>query len=185
MKIPFSKRKKALILVDVQPGFLNQRNKYIIQNIKDLINNISYDCYIESIFHAEKGSLWQKQTGWILPKDDTFHTVPELLDAVKDKDVLHVEKETKSVFKGNPDIQTELRKRHIEEVHIVGLDVNDCVLASAYEAFDLGFYTYVIEECSEASDSEDIKNTGFEVLRHVNLTNNSCIEKMDVIQIPS
>ncbi len=100
-----------------------------------------------------------------------------------DKDHIHIEKETKSVFKGNKNLVEGLRQRSIEEVHIVGVDVNDCVLATAYEAFDLGFFTYVIEECSESSDSERTRDVGFEAMRHVNLTNNSCIENLDYIEI--
>ncbi len=46
MKVPNSKRKKALIMVDVQPGFLNERNKYILENIKSLIKNIPYDFFV-------------------------------------------------------------------------------------------------------------------------------------------
>ena len=183
MKIPLSNRKKALIIVDVQSGFLNDRNRYIIENIKSLIENISYDFFVEAIFHSEKDSLWDNQTDWFLPKDNNFHTVKELSDLIENKDVLHVEKETKSVFKGNKNLKDELTKRQIKEVHIVGVDANDCVLATAYEAFDFGFYTYVIEECTESSDSQKMRDLGFEVLRHVNLTNNSCIEKIDFIEI--
>jgi nicotinamidase-related amidase len=183
MKIPISNRKKALIMVDVQPGFLNERNKYIVENIKSLIQNIPYEFFVEAIFHSEKGSLWDQQTGWFLPKDENFHTVKEITDVLENKDVLHVEKETKSVFKGNQDVLVELKKRGIEEVHIVGLDVNDCVLATAYEAFDLGFYTYVIEECTEASESEKMRDVGFELLRQVNLTNNSVSEDLEFKEI--
>jgi nicotinamidase-related amidase len=183
MKVSNSKRKKALIMVDVQPGFLNERNKYIVKNIKFLIQNIPYDFFVEAVFHSEKDSLWDKQTNWFLPKDNNFHTLKEISDLFINKDRLHIEKETKSVFKGDTNLLEELKKKNIEEVHIVGVDVNDCVLATAYEAFDLGFFTYVIEECSESSDSEKIRDTGFEVLRHVNLTNNSCIEDINFIEI--
>jgi nicotinamidase-related amidase len=183
MKIPWSDRKKVLVIVDVQQGFLNDRNKYIVENIQNLLQKASYDFYIESVFHAEKGSLWDRQTDWILPKDKDCKIVDALLEALKGKDFLHVEKQTKSVFKGLPDLRNELKKKGIEEVHIVGLDANDCVLATAFEAFDFGYFTYVIEECTESSSSEEMRNAGFEILRHVNLTNNSCVEKINFIEI--
>lgn len=34
----------------------------------------------------------------------------------------------------------------------------------------------VIEECTESSSSQEMKEVGFEVLHHINLTNNSCVE---------
>jgi len=183
MKIPWSKRKKALIIVDAQSGFLNNRNRAVIKRIKILIKKTNYDFYVESVFHAEKGSLWEKQTGWILPKDKNFKTVDELLKAFSNKSSLHIEKATKSAFKGMPELHKQLQKRDIKEIHIVGLDANDCVLATAYEAFDLSYFTYVIEECTESSSSKKIKQAGLEVLRHVNLTNNSCVEDIKFLEL--
>lgn len=183
MKIPKSTRKKALIIVDVQPGFLNTRSRYIIQNIKSLIEKVPYDFYVESLFYAEQGSLWDRQTKWTLPKDENFITVKGIVEILKPKGCLHLEKSSKSAFKGNVDLHRELKKRNIKEVHIVGLDSNDCVLATAYEAFDLAYFTYVIEECTESSSGDELKKAGFKVLRHVNLTNNSCLEKIKFVEI--
>jgi nicotinamidase-related amidase len=149
--------KKALIIIDVQPAFVNNRNKFIIKNILDLIKKTKYDLYIESVFYAEKGSIWDKQTGWIQPKDENAHTVKEIRYALENKKTIHVEKTTKSVFKGNKDILKILKENRIKEIHIVGLQTNDCIIATAFEAFDLGFFTYVIEDCCEAETLEEHK----------------------------
>jgi len=61
MKIPFSGRKKALCLVDVQPAFLKARNRYVVNNIKLLLRKIPYDLYLVVSFHTEKGSVWERQ----------------------------------------------------------------------------------------------------------------------------
>ena len=175
--LPSSSRKRALIIVDVQPGFLNKENVGIVERIVDLLHREPYDFIVECIFHAEKGSLWDRQTGWCLPKDKDFKTVNEIIRALAGKEVIHIEKETKSVFKGTVDLNTELKTRGIEEVHIVGLDANDCVLATAYESFDFGYFTYVIEDCTNASSGEHLKEIAFEILRHLNLTDRSRIEK--------
>ena len=183
MKLPWSNRKKALLIIDVQPGFLNERNAYVVPRISQLIQNTRYDFYVESIFHTEKGSIWDTQTNWILPKDQDFKTVDEVTALLSEKKSLHIEKETKSAFKGNVDLTAELRKRGVEEVHLVGVDTNDCVLATAFEAFDQGFFTYVIEECAESSSSEKMKDAGLIILRHLKLTNNTCIEKVSFKEI--
>ncbi|MDO8656340.1 MAG: isochorismatase family protein [Nanoarchaeota archaeon] len=178
MKIPHSGRKKALIIVDVQPAFMNKRNKYILKNIVQLLKTISYDFYANALFHAEKGSLWDKQQKWVSPKDNNFSTVPEIMNLLKGKNHLAIEKTTKSVFKGDKDIFILLKDKGIEEVHLVGFDTNDCILASAYEAFDLGFFTYIIEECCESSSSAALHKQGLALLRKQNMTNNSVIEKI-------
>ena len=68
MKIPLSNRKKALIIVDVQPAFIKQRNAYIIPHIVSLLQNVPYDCYVNALFYADKESIWDKQQHWICPK---------------------------------------------------------------------------------------------------------------------
>jgi nicotinamidase-related amidase len=180
------KRKKALIIVDVQPIFLNKNNKHILSNIAERINTIPYDLYVNAVFYADKDSIWKKQTGWSVPKKEakTESSIKKLLD--KKENVINVNKQTKSVFKGHAgfetfryfkvendlcDVKGVLHHNDIEEVHIIGLDTNDCVLATAYEAFDLGFFTYVIEECTQSSEGNEIHGKAIDLLRHVGLTN--------------
>lgn len=164
-------RKKALIIVDVQPAFITKRNDYVVGNIMSLLRKTPYDLYVESIFHAERGSLWDTQTGWTCPKDKNFHTDARILKALKEKrPVVHVEKETKSVFKGSKNLIKFLQDRGIKEVQIVGYDTNDCILATAYEAFDLGFFTYVIEGCVESSSAKALHKNALTLLRHLSLT---------------
>lgn len=183
MKIPWSKRKKALLIIDVQPGFLNKRNRQIISRIKRLIGKASYDLYVDAVFNAEKKSIWDKQTNWTLPQGRLTKTVGELIKSLQAKKWLSIKKQTKSAFKGVPSLQAVLKKNKITEVHIVGLDTNDCILATAYEAFDLGYFTYVLEECTESSANLATHTAAVKILRHVNLTNNSCVEKIDFVRL--
>jgi nicotinamidase-related amidase len=181
MIIPDSKRKKALIIIDVQHAFINDRNKEVVKNISKLLKNYHYDLYVESIFHAEKSSIWDKQIKWTCPKNK-FFTDKSIMRSLKGKKIIHIEKSSRSVFKGDKNFLKELVKSKVKELHIVGLQTNSCVLTTALESFDLGFFTYVIEECCE-SDEEGAHIIGLDVLREQNLTNNSCIEEIDKIDI--
>lgn len=160
---------KALIVVDVQEGFLNDRNRWIIPHIQKLLRDGGYDLYIEAIFHAEPGSLWDTQVHWTFPLQPTIPEIEKWLPA----DTVRVTKMTKSVFKGDVDVTGLLKSKSIEEVHIVGVDTQDCVLATAQEAFDLGFYTCVIEECTESSESSVLREYALGILRHLRMTNHS------------
>lgn len=166
-KLPKSNRKKALIIVDVQEGFLNERNRWIIPNIQKVLKNGKYDLIVESIFYADKGSLWDRQVNYTFPLQPTIPEIKNLLD----KDVVLITKTTKSVFKGDKDFFSILKNKNIEEVHIVGLDTNDCVFASAQESFDLGFYTYVLEECTESSQSAEQRDCAIKILNRLGMTN--------------
>ncbi len=64
----------------------------------------------------------------------------------------------------------------------IGYDINDCVLASAYDAIDRGLYTYVIEELSHhCDDSDELKNAALVVLRRQAMTNKSAKAPVEVV----
>lgn len=167
------------MVVDVQSSFLNARNEYVVQHILKLLSDTKYALYVEATFHAEKGSLWDAQQQWICPKSEKTRTVEAISKKLESLNTVRVDKETKSVFKCGRDIALLLQNQNITEVHVVGLDTNDCVLATAYEAFDLGFITYVIEECCQSSSSDELHTHTLAILRGQHMTNNSCVEKID------
>lgn len=155
-------RRKALILVDIQPGFITNENEWVIPNIASHLKNHHYDAYVEATFWAPEGSLWDKQMSWTFTKQDTVEEIKLLIPKTNH---LFVEKITKSTFKEDKDVLAFLKKKGIEEVYIVGLDTNDCVLATAYESFDLGFLTYVIEHCTASSQSSELRDAALAILR--------------------
>lgn len=159
-------RKKALFIVDVQPAFINEGNKSIVPVIVDLIKTVPYDLYVQSLFYAEPGSVWDKQINMTWPRNEEYRIasgVSELLENIKP---IKVDKTTRSVFKGTPDIIPILREKEIEEIHIIGFDTDSCVMATAHESFDLGFYTYVIPEATASSSNRpEITTHALELLK--------------------
>lgn len=169
--VPNPDRKRALFVVDVQEGFLNDRNRWIIPNIQKVIQQGDYCLVVEAVFHAAPGSLWAKQVQWTFPLQPTISEIKKILP----QNTFTITKTTKSAFKGDKDLPAALHAAGTEEVHIVGVDVNDCVFATAQESFDLGFFTYVLEECAESSESAEIRDCALKILRHLRMTNHSPI----------
>jgi nicotinamidase-related amidase len=183
MKVPHHKnRKKALVVVDVQPGFLNERNEYVVTRIKKLLQNVEYDLYFDAVFYTEPGSVWEQQQNWSMPEDHNTHTHHDLQDELKKRNSIRLQKQTKSAFKAKQPLRDILTQNDIQEVHVVGVDTHDCVLATAYDAFDYGFVTYVIEECCEAAPT-GAHVRALEILRERNMTNNSVAEDIGFIEI--
>jgi nicotinamidase-related amidase len=174
MKLPDTQRRKALIVVDLQPAFIKAHNNHIIANVKALLQTVNYDAYVEAVFSAEKGSLWDVQQDWICPEDEATHTVPEIEADLQAKQPLKVHKHTRSVFRGDQNVADYLKQHEIEEVHLVGTETNDCVLATAFDAFDSGFAVYVLEECCESA-TEGRHQIGLDLLRLQGMTNNRCL----------
>jgi nicotinamidase-related amidase len=173
MKIPATNRKRALVVIDLQPAFVKLHNQHIVSNIISLIKNVPYDAYVEAVFHAEEGSLWDLQQGFTVPQDEGMRTVNEVMEVLRPHNPLHVIKETRSTFKGDQDLVTYFKERGIEEVHLVGTETHDCVLATAYDAFAAGFPVYALEECIE-SGTPGRHEAGLTLLRWQSMTNNSC-----------
>ena len=165
--------KTALIIVDIQPGFIIDENKWVIPNIKKLLKETSYDAYVEVVFSAPPGSLWDRQTNWIFPEQAT---VPEIADCIPFKNKIFIQKTTKSAFKGDKDLVDFLKQNNVEEVHVIGLDTNDCVFATANEAFDLGFFSYVIEECTASSQSEELRQAALLIFSELDM-----VKKMEEV----
>ena len=135
--------------------------------------------YVDTVFYAERESLWQTEQHWSLPKNELTRTDTLLAEHLSPYNSIHIEKMTNSVFKGDKPLGSMLIEQSIKEIHLVGLDTDDCILASAFEALDLGLLTYVIEECSQSSTSDRLHNLAIELLRHQCMTNNSCINDRD------
>ena len=174
MKIPYTNRKKALIIVDLQPAMLKPHNEHIVPRITALIRQVPYDGYVEAIWYSGNGSLWSEMMNVDHPQDETTQTVDTVHKLLAPRHPLQVAKTSRSVFMGNQDVVKYLHDLGVEEVHLVGTETNDCVFATAISAFDLGFRPYVLEECCEAL-YEGRHRQGLQLLRYQKLTNNSCL----------
>jgi nicotinamidase-related amidase len=174
VKLPATNRRRALIVIDLQPAFMKPHNVHIIPNIVKLIESVPYDAYVEAVFHAEKGSLWDTQQNWFCPQDEDMRTVEEVANILAPHNPLRVVKETRSTFKGDQDVAQYLAEHAIEEVHLVGTETHDCVLATAYDAFAAGYPVYALEECCE-SGTPGRHEAGLTLLRWQKMTNNSCL----------
>jgi len=172
MFIPQTWRKKALFIIDVQNRFIIDRNKYIIPNIIKLIQEWNYDVIVYSIQYNNKDSLWYKQIWWCEQIQET-DTIPEILEVLNWKNVIKVKKLTRSIWKCDENLKSILEKQDIKEVHLCWYESNDCVFASALESFDLGYYTFVIEEATETRTTASNHQKAIDLMNYLNLTNNS------------
>jgi nicotinamidase-related amidase len=183
MKIPNSLRNRALLVIDVQPKFLNDRMSYIAGRIDKLISLAPYSLYVEALFYSEEDSLWKRQSNWSSPKEGNMFTAEPLGSNLQKFNPVQIIKTVRSAFKGDPELLSILHNHRIEEVHLVGLDTYDCITATAHEASDYGFFTYVLEECCQATTSQELHDRAVANLRQTKLTNNSCIEAIDFLEL--
>jgi nicotinamidase-related amidase len=165
--------RRALMIVDVEPRFLNAANRHVIESIQRLILGGTYAAFVVGehidgpLAAAARRPGWRR-TGRASDQD----TVPELELLLDPRRTTRIVKTTRSLFGNEPSLATYLRRRRIRDVHIAGLETHDCVLATALDSFDYGFITCVIEEAS-ASKRAAHHRAGLAVLRKLHLTNHS------------
>src|SRR5581483_2907583 len=180
--VPETSRKRALCVIDVQPRTLSPKAKELIPYMVQLIERMPYDAYIEATYFADQDSMFFKQGNLLRTREQTGRTAPELSGALQrtGKPYLVVEKNTRSFFKAKnaAELHEFLGANAIEELHFIGFDINDCVLASAFDAIDLGYYTYIIEELCHHWDANDsLKRAALTIYRRQNMTNRSANRK--------
>lgn len=176
--IPKTNRRRALVIIDVQPMTLSLVTLELIPYMVQLIEQMPYDAYVEATAFCDENSMFYKQNKRLKTREETGPTDDGIKRALKaqSKPLLSVEKTTRSCFKSLNAVElTEFLKTNaIEELHFIGYDINDCVLASAFDSIDLGFHTYVIEElCHHWNAIPELRQSAITVLRRQNMTNHS------------
>lgn len=189
VNVPVSSRRKALFVIDVQPATLHVPGaKQLVPLLVQFIHETDYDVYVDANYFSDEHSMFYKQNGFIYKIEDTGPTSRNVLDAIamKNKPQILVQKNTRSCFKGTKpeELFKFLSDNNIEENHFVGFDINDCVLGSAFDSIDLGYYTIVIEELSHIHDADPVmKGAALAVFRRQNMTNNDVRHTVKLVRL--
>jgi nicotinamidase-related amidase len=154
--------KSALVIIDVQNYYMNGHTKDLPQKIAEFILGNNFDFIIFTKFVNNKNSSLSKLLNW---KDCSaspeIDIAKDLLQFVQKDNIF--EKSTYSIFKSKP-LTKFLRKNIIKDLYFCGLDADACVLASAYEGFDLGLKVRVLEEITRSHCGNDFEESAMEII---------------------
>ena len=146
--------KTALIVIDVQNGFAVENAERLPKKIvKHLENeNYNYVLFTQSINDPE--SNFHKILNWKKGVDGDFIEIHPLLRPYLTESNTF-KKNSYSAFKSQ-DLVKFLQDKNVEKIFLCGINTDACVLASAFEAFDLGYNFDIIDElCSVSSFRQD------------------------------
>jgi len=137
--------KQALLIVDVQNFFINKWTQSIPQKIVRLIEANNFPNIVFSKFVNTPESQFVRLFNFTeCSKPPYTDIVNDLRPWVKEDNVFT--KKTFSVF-ANPEFDDYLKRYKIEELVIAGLDLEYCVLADAFNAFDKGYKVKLAADC--------------------------------------
>jgi nicotinamidase-related amidase len=141
----------ALLVIDMQKGFVKDRTGKIPEKIRKHIKRSHYDAVVFTKFANHPSSNFVKRLGWHkLKTKGPQEIVEELAEFSTPKNTFV--KSSYSAFKSKK-LLSYLHRRRIKEVVVCGLELDGCVLASAFEAFDLGFAVRIIPGLTASSTS--------------------------------
>lgn len=147
-----------LLVIDLQNDFINEVNKESIKEIEKLINSNKYTNVLFTRYvNNETTPCYTKcnYDGCLTEKGKSI--------CIDTKDYKIIDKATYSAY--NEELITYLKDKSIKNIYLCGIDVECCVLATAYDLFDQNYNVYVLKDYVYSTFSEIRKNNAIEILK--------------------
>jgi nicotinamidase-related amidase len=151
----------ALVIVDVQNGFINDYTRHIPGRVLQLIEENDFAPVIFTRFINAPDGPYPRFTGWsdCIESPDT-DIVDRLAHLAKDDTTFD-----KRGYAGIPDtLAAYLREHEIERVTVVGIDTDMCVLKVALDIFDLNVEPVILIDCCASTAGLQSHLAGLAVL---------------------
>lgn len=131
----------ALLVVDVQQYFMASAPKDLPQRIVNRHKAINYDHVIFTVFRNKPQSNFVDSLKWDKCDTDEDVQLPDEFSSLVTKDNVFT-RAAYSAFK-TTELHEYLQQNNVERLIICGVDSDACVLATSFEAFDLGYHVKV------------------------------------------
>jgi len=137
--------KCALVVVDVQNYFINEHTSNIPQKISNFISEHGneFNFILFTKFVNRENSNFVKLMNWreCMSSPD-IDISPELSRFIEKSNVFI--KNSYSAFKSKK-FSEFLKKNEIRKIFLCGVDIDACILATAFDAFDLGYDVKILK----------------------------------------
>ncbi len=151
---------QALLIVDVQKGFINGETKHIVPIIEQL--QARYEYVYATRFVNMEGSPYRKFLRWerfTEYSDD----VPLAFEPLPNVRVIN-----KTVYTSvSSDLLEELGGKNIKEVFVCGVDTDACVTATAVGLFEHGIRPVVLSNACASHAGVEYHDAALRILRRL------------------
>ena len=146
---------KKLLVIDMQKGFINENNEFLIKNIENLLKNRLFDKIIATKFINCENSQYEKYLDW-----------KEMQGGEQTEFALQFPENTTVIEKCSYGLPVEKLKDFSanDEVYLCGTDYDACVLAIGYQLFDQGVCVKFIQNAIGSSSSTNRNKTLDEIV---------------------
>lgn len=150
-----------LLVVDVQCGFINDFTEHVPGRIARLIQSRVYEPVLFTRFINTADSPYRRLLDWhALAERPETDLVTQLQAFAAAENVFD-----KHGLTGIPDaLAAWLRDAHVDQVAVVGIDTDMCVLKVAMDLFDLGVEPIVLVDCCASTAGLQAHLAGLAIL---------------------
>ncbi len=152
-----NRQKKALLIVDVQNGFVNDKTRHIPPLVEKIQYN--YDLVIATRFINLPDSPYRRLIKWghLSPGSDEI----ELAFKLKDNAVI-IDKYIYTCI--DDSFMSLLKDNEIEAVDICGIDTDICVTKCAVDLFERNITPYVLKDYCASHADADVQTSSLIIL---------------------
>jgi len=153
---------RALVVVDVQRGFVTPETEATVRRIADHIDGQRhrYEVVVATRFVNRPGSLYETERDWHqMMQGPDLELVPGLEDAPDTVVVKH------GLAPDPEDLLPLLERLGVRRVELCGFDTDQCVLATALLLWDAGLAPQVLAELCSSSGGSDMHAAGLAITR--------------------
>lgn len=152
---------EALLVVDVQKGFINQFTEHIPDRVRRLIESGAYTPVLWTRFVNSPGSPYHTLLKWhACSEPPETELVDQVADLAKSEDVF-----VKEGLTGIPDaLAQRLKQEEFREISLVGIDTDMCILKVAMDVFDLGIEPIILVDCCASTGGLQSHLAGLSIL---------------------
>ena len=149
----------CLIIVDVQNGFLNEKTKYIPEKINDLLATRHFAHVVATRYRNYPNSSLIRFMDWDCLLTDEEQAIPDEIA----RKVEHVfDKNCYTCF--TDEFCDFVKSNDIDELYIVGIETECCVLISAIDAFQRNIRPIVLANYCASTGGDECHRAGLLVL---------------------
>jgi nicotinamidase-related amidase len=144
-------RSAALLVIDVQQGFVNRHSSGVVPAIVRLVEGwrAAGAPVVLTRFHNEPDSPYEKITGWTrLRTTEEQALVPELAPFAEDAAAV-IDKAQASIF--TPEGTEIIRDSGWSDLVLCGIDTDACVYDSAVAAYQSGYRPWIVTDACASS----------------------------------
>lgn len=149
---------RALLIIDIQRGFLNRHTKKLPELAESLQNKYEL-IYVAKLEYGDRSPFLEirKSTGFCdidRPTDLAFQPVSTAKTIVKH-----------GYSALNTELKTELERSDIKQIDLMGMDTDQCVLATALALFDMSITPRILSRYCASTGGASSHRAGIKILR--------------------